>query len=417
MADNGNLTGRGRLQVTVFMQGIGDPAENATVRITHIGEEKVIEEIITDSSGQTPILNLAAPPVEFSLLPDQPYQPFSEYDVYVSMDGYDTVLVNGVQIFPNTIAYQDVQLVFNENESDEKVIISIQDPVLWGNFPPKIPEDAVKKLPESKGFVVLPKPVVPSIIVVHDGVPTNAAAKNYYVPFKDYIKNVASCEIYATWPEATIRANVLAIISLTLNRVYTEWYRSQGYSFTITNSTAFDQAFSYGRNIFEEISVVVDDVFTTFITKPGIRQPLFTQYCDGQNSTCPTWMSQWGSKDLGEQGYNSIDILKTYYGPEIFLMQAEKVEGVPSSFPGRVLQVGSTGQDVRTVQHQLNTISKNYPAIPKVKEDGVYGESTEAAVQKFQEVFQLPTSGMVDFATWYRLSFIYVAVTKIAEGL
>jgi len=284
-----------------------------------------------------------------------------------------------------------------------------------GDFPPKIPEDEVKPLPESGGFVVLPEPVIPEFVIVHQGVPSDNSAQNVWVPFKDYIKNVASCEIYSTWPDASIRANVLAILSFTLNRVYTEWYRGKGYDFTITNSTAFDQAFTYGRNIFQEIATVVDEIFTTFITRPGIRQPLLTQYCDGSRVQCPNMMSQWGSKNRADEGYDAIGILRYYYGQDIFLMQAEKVSGVPMSYPGTALQTGSTGPSVRMIQEQLNAISNNYPAINKIRVDGVFGEQTRTAVETFQKIFNLPQTGIVDFGTWYQISNIYVAVTKIAE--
>jgi hypothetical protein len=235
------------------------------------------------------------------------------------------------------------------------------------------------------------------------------------VPFKDYIKNVACCEIYATWPEQTIIANVLAIISFTLNRVYTEWYRGRGYDFTITNSTAFDHAFSYGRNIFERISQLVDDVFSTYITRPNIRQPLFSQYCDGQKVSCPNWMTQWGSKTLGEQGHDAISILRNFYGQDVYLKQATRGEGVPASFSGANLQTGSSGEAVRTIQTQLNAISNNYPLIKKQRVDGVFGPETLAAVETFQKIFSLPASGIVNFATWYKISAIFVAVERLAE--
>ena len=236
------------------------------------------------------------------------------------------------------------------------------------------------------------------------------------MPFKDYIKNVASCEIYPTWPVETLEANILAIISFTLNRVYTEWYRGKGYDFTITNSTAYDQAFVYGRNVFSEISEIVDYLFTTYITKPNIRQPLFTQYCNGKNVTCPGWLSQWGSKYLGDEGLDAVEILRRYYGSEIYLTSAEQVAGVPVSYPGYVLRDGVTGNYVRTIQEQLNAISDNYPAIPKLRVDGIYGPLTAGAVAKFQEIFDLPESSEVDFATWYQISNIYVAVERLAEG-
>ncbi len=282
-----------------------------------------------------------------------------------------------------------------------------------GDYPPKIPEMEIKPVPIPSNQVVLPQPVVPSIIVVHGGRPEDNTAPNYQVAFKDYIKNVASSEIYATWPRETLKANILAILSFTLNRVYTEWYRGKGYDFTITNSTAFDQAFTFGRNIFQEISDVVDEIFTTYISRPNIIQPLFTQYCDGKDINRDGWLSQWGSKDLGEWGYNALQILKNYYGYDIILKQAEKVEGVPMSFQG-VLKIGSTGEAVRTIQHQLNVISNNYPLIPKLIEDGVYGQRTAEAVKIFQQIFKLPANGEVNFPTWYSISDIFVAVSKLA---
>lgn len=404
----------GRLQIGTLSADISRPASNAIVRIMPRGrEDQILDELITDSSGQTPVIDLEAPPLEFSM--DGTDKPYSEYDIQVILDGYEPQIIEGVQILPNTIAYQDVRLRPVAGFYSQTRIISIREHTLWGVFPPKISEDEVKALPPSTGYVVLPDPVVPEFIVVHDGPPSNASAPNYWIPFADYIKNVACCEIYSNWPQATITANVLAILSFTLNRVYTEWYRGKGYPFTITSSTAYDHAFSYGRNIFSEISSVVDNIFTSFITRPGIRQPLFTQYCDGKNVTCPNWMTQWGSKALGDQGYSAIDILKSFYGQDIYLMQARKVDGIPVSYPGTVLQMGSVGEHVRVIQEQLNGVSKNYPAIPKIRVDGTFGEETRIAVETFQDIFRLSSDGIVGFNTWYRLSHIYVAVTRMAE--
>ena len=404
---------QGRLLVDAFLEQRGMPAENVTVNIAS-DESTMTEQLVTNSSGQTHEIALPAPPIAYSMAPNQG-RPYSPYNLTIELLGYKTVQVNGVQVFPGSLAVQEVVLEPAEEPGTRQTDITIREPVLWGDFPEKIPEDPVKPLPPPMNYIVLPDPVIPEFIVVHNGDPADASAVNHWVRFTDYIKNVASCEIYANWPESTIRANVLAILSFTLNRVYTEWYRSKGYNFTITNSTAYDQAFDYGRNIFQEISEVVDEVFTTFITKPNIKQPLFTQYCDGKNVQCPGWLSQWGSKDLGDQGKNSIDILKTYYGSDIYLMQAAQVEGVPSSFPGHNLQIGSQGSDVRIIQQQLNAIADHYPAIGKVAADSVYGDKTLAAVETFQKVFGLPSTGIVDFATWYKISQIYVAVTKMAE--
>ncbi len=399
----------GRLKINVYQSGRGNPLAFTGVQVISKAGD-VVAEAETDTSGQTDILNLSAPPQEYSLAEDMP-QPYSEYTVNVLHDKAVTASVAGVQIFPNTTAEQDI-IIAPQRAAPENIVIP--PPVLYGQYPPKIPEDDVKPLPRSKGFVVLPDPIVPEFVIVHAGNPDDKSAQNYWVPFKDYIKNVASCEIYSTWPDSAIRANVLAILSFTLNRIYTEWYRGKGYDFTITNSTAFDHAFSYGRNYFNEISAVVDELFTTFVTKEGIRQPMLTQYCDGKNVTCPGWMTQWGTKNLADKGYSAIDILKNAYGQEVFLMQAKKVDGVPKSFQG-TLQNGSRGPNVRTIQEQLNRISNNYPAIKKVKADGIYGPATLSAVEAFQRIFNLPASGIVDFGTWYRISDIYVAVSRIAE--
>ena len=415
--NNISLTEEGRLQIAVFEDSVGMPAPNATVRVSlhsengNAGDAEILDELVTDASGQTLEVVLPAPPVENSLAPDGP-TPFASYDLAVTLPEHPSFYVRGVQIFPNTLAYQNAFLQPGEGESQ---VINIDPPSLYANFPPKTPEEEIKPLPPNMGHVVLPDPVVPEYIIVHDGAPSNSSAPNYWIPFKDYIKNVACCEIYSTWPSATIRANVLAILSFTLNRVYTEWYRSKGYDFTITSSTAYDHAFSYGRNFFQEISIIVDEIFTTFITRPGIRQPLLAQYCDGQRTQCPNWMTQWGSKRLGDQGYDTVSILRHYYGGDIFLMQANKVSGVPSSFPGTNLQVGSTGHNVRIIQEQLNAISNNFPAINKIRVDGLFGEQTRTAVETFQSVFKIPMTGIVNFSTWYRISNIYVAVTRMAE--
>ncbi|MEA4972995.1 MAG: peptidoglycan-binding protein [Candidatus Metalachnospira sp.] len=399
--------GFGTLQVSTFLNSIGRPAEGAMVSISDSYTNTLIEEVNTNSAGNIPPIILSTPPLEYSMNYDMP-RPFNEYNVKVNFPDYTEANINNVQLFPSATAVQDVILkpVFE--------YIDIPYPTLWGDFPPKIPESEVKILPFPSNLVVLPQPVVPELIVVHSGVPDDTSAPNYTVGFKDYIKNVASSEIYATWPRETLKANIHAMLSFTLSRVFTEWYRGKGYDFTITNSTAYDQAFTFGRNIYTEISSVVDEIFTTYVTRPDIRQPLFTQYVDGRRVTREGWLSQWGSKDLGDQGYTSLQILKNYYGYDIILKEAEKVEGIPISFPGEVLKIGSRGESVRTIQEQLNAISNNYPLIPKVIEDGVYGESTANSVRVFQEIFKLPINGEVNFPTWYKISDVYVAVKKLA---
>ena len=398
--------GLGYLQVNTFFQGVGSPAQGATVRVFNSDTKSIVSESQTDAQGQVKNIALITPPIEYSLQYGLP-RPFNQYDVQVIYQDYQSAYISNVQLFPGQTAIQNVFLLPSYNAID------IPYPTLWGTYPPKIPESEVKKLPLPTGQIVLPEPVVPSLITVHEGRPEDSSASNYTVGFKDYIKNVASCEIYSTWPREAIKANVFAILSFTLSRVYTEWYRGKGYGFTITNSTAFDQAFSFGRNIFDEISEVVDEIFTTYISRPDLVQPLFTQYCDGKRVKRAGWLSQWGSKELADQGLNALQILKTYYGSDIVLKQAKKVEGIPLSFTN-VLKNGSTGDAVKTIQQQLNTISNNYPLIKKVVVDGVYGASTAEAVRTFQQIFDLPETGEVNFPTWYSISNIFVAISKLA---
>ena len=245
--------------------------------------------------------------------------------------------------------------------------------------------------------------------------PTDSTALDYYVRYKDYIKNVASSEIYSTWPRQTLEANILAIMSFTLNRVYTEWYRNQNYNFTITSSTAFDHKWVNGRNIFESISQVVDEIFDNYLSRPNVKQPILTQYCDGKKSSCPDWMTQWGSKALGDQGYSAIEILRTFYGNNMYINVAEAISGIPSSWPGYDLDIGASGNKVRQIQEQLNTIAEAYPAVPVVTADGIYGSETQNSVRIFQSIFGLDQTGIVDYPTWYKIQEIYVAVSRIAE--
>ncbi|MGL4522966.1 MAG: peptidoglycan-binding protein, partial [Bacilli bacterium] len=269
-------------------------------------------------------------------------------------------------------------------------------------------------VPKESGPFVLPRPVIPEYITVHLGKPTQSA-KDVTVRFTDYIKNVASSEIYPTWPSVAIRANIYAQISFALNRVYTEWYRNKGYPFQITNSTAFDQCYVDGRNIFDNISEIVDGIFNQYMTKTEKKIPFFAQYCNGTTVTCKG-LSQWGTVDLANNGLLPYQILEHYYGKEIQLVKGELVEGAPASYPGEVLKQGSEGEAVYLVQNQLNRIAKNYPAIPKISAvNGIFEKSTKDAVLAFQKIFNLTQSGFVDSATWYKISAIYVGVTKLAE--
>ena len=398
----------GEILINVYGKNVGDPIEGANVSILNSESQDIIDNFITNSSGRTDIANLNTPPEIYSLEPDAP-KPYGEYDVIVKKEDFQTITIKNVQVFSNTLSLQNVYL-----NSDSPLTFSIPGHNLYENYPSKIAEDSVKPTPDASGFVVLSKPVVPEYVIVHDGIPSDSSAPNYWIPYKDYIKNVCSSEIYPTWPYEAIVANVFVIISFTLNRVYTEWYKSKGYNFTITSSTAYDQSFVYQRNVFSQVSNVVDSIFAQYITKPGIEQPLFTQYCDGKQTYCPNWLSQWGSKQLADNGANYSDILKRYYGYDIYFEIASEVQGIPSSYPGNVLQQGSRGESVRTIQKQLSTIRKNFPLIPPLVADGIYGSNTTKAVEIFQSTFSMPQTGIVDYATWYEISRVYVSVAKLA---
>lgn len=403
----------GRLQINVTANIGLIPIQNASINISFTGEpDSTIENLTTNSSGQTDIIDLKTPPLQYSLTPNSP-MPYSEYTVSVTAPGYEPVIVSGVEVLPDVTAIQNIEMTPTEMTQEEEEIISIPDHTLYGDYPPKIPEDEIKPMDES-GEIVLSRVVIPEYILVHDGVPSDSTAGNYYVRYRDYIKNVVSSEIYATWPESAIYANTLAILSFTLNRVYTEWYRNKGYNFTITSSTAYDQKWIRGRNIYSNIDRLVDSIFSNFLSRPGVRQPIFTSYCDGKNVTC-NGLSQWGSKYLGDEGYSPIEIIRYYYGSDMYINSAVAVSGVPSSWPGYNLNIGASGDKVLQIQQQLNRIAQNYPAIPRIAADGIYGTRTADAVRTFQKVFNLPQSGIVDYPTWYKISEIYVGVSRIAE--
>ena len=404
----------GKLQVRIRQKNLGTPVSGASVRISFSGDpDGNIEEAGTDESGNSQMVTVKTPPLEYSMEPNEA-QPYSEVTVTVSAQGYREITVSGVEVLPNETSIQEIELEALDAPGNPIDNIVIPAHTLYGDYPAKIPEAEVKSVNDT-GEIVLSRVVIPEFVIVHDGVPTDPTAKNYYIRYRDYIKNVASSEIYATWPDATIRANVLAIMSFTLNRIYTEWYRGKGYNFNITSSTAYDHKFIYGRNIYTNISKIVNEMFENYLSRPNVTQPILTQYCDGQKVSCPTWMTQWGAKNLGDQGYSPIEILRHFYGSNMYINVAEGISGIPASWPGYDLTVGSRGNKVYQMQQQLARIAKSYPAIPVIVPDGIYGNKTREAVEKFQSVFGLPVTGIVDYNTWYEISNIYVAVTRIAE--
>ena len=407
-----NMVDRGRLQIQVRTEVQNRPIAGARVSISYTGAPgEPLEEVQTDANGQTEILDLPTPPLEYSLEPSE-YQPYSEFNLNIQAPGYEPVEISGSELLSGETSVQDVMMKPASEGEFEDVVIPAH--TLFGDYPEKIPEDEIKPMDQS-GEIVLSRVVIPEYVVVHDGAPSDSTARNYYVRYRDYIKNVACSEIYATWPIESIKANVLAIMSFTLNRVYTEWYRNKGYDFTITSSTAFDHKWIHGRNIFDSISMVVDELFENYLSRPNVRQPILTQYCDGNRVQCPDWMSQWGSCSLGEQNYTAIEILRYYYGDNMYINSAEEISGIPSSWPGYNLDIGSSGQKVLQLQMQLNTISDVYTSIPSVTADGIYGERTAEAIRRFQSVFGLPQTGVVDYPTWYKVQEIFVGITRIAE--
>lgn len=407
------MSGIGRLRCQCFSGSTIQPVGKARVTVTD-PQTKKEQVLYTNTVGTTEEIELETPDMSASQSPGN--VPYYLYDVKVEREGFNPLQINGAQVYPNRVAIQKCNLEFLDNTRATTVnVIDILANTLVGNFPPKIPEDPIKPLPKPSGTVVLPEPVVPQFVVVHSGTPNDTSAPNYTLPYADYIKNVASSEIFSTWPNSTIRANIYCIISFTLNRIYTEWYRGKGKNFDITNSTAYDQAFVYGRTIYDNISAVVDQIFSTFVQRPNEKQPLLTQYCNGTTVTCPDWLSQWGSKYLGDQGNSPYEILTHYFGDNLNLVTAPKVQGIPQSFPGYILKLGYNNIYVRRLQEYLNSISNNYPLIQKVAVDGNFGPATANAVKTYQQIFNLPQTGEVDYATWYSISNTYVAVNKLAE--
>ena len=409
---NGN--NNGTLKIRIISEQTAYPVTGAVVSVASTGTpDEVIEERQTDSDGIIDGITLETPPLEYSMEPSD-NQPYSEYNLKINAPGFEPRIISGVQMFTDEKGIQSVKLRVSDTDQSSYNPTVIGAHTLWEEYPPKIAEDEIKTVAET-GEIVLSRVVIPETIVVHDGAPSDPTAIDYYVPYKDYIKNVASNEIYSTWPDASLRANILAIMSFTLNRVYTEWYRNKGYDFTITSSTAYDHKWIYGRNIFDSISLVVDEIFADYLSRPNVKQPILTQYCDGNRVSCPNWMSQWGSKNLADQGYSTIQILRNYYGDNMYINTAEEISGIPSSWPGYDLTIGSSGNKVLQMQEQLNVIAEVYSSIPTVYENGYFDEETQDAVEAFQRLFGLPVSGIVDYPTWYKIQSIYVAVTRIAE--
>ena len=372
---------------------------------------KSVYVLTTDENGETEQIPLETVDKSFSQNPYYAGTPYISYNVLAQMSGFNSLYVKSIPIYEGENALLPITLVpMQESQrSPLQAEISIGKPAVTEQGS-RTQEGTVTE-PESR---ILRQVVIPNPITVHLGTPTSSAS-NVQVSFPDYVKNVASSEIYPTWPEAALRANIYAIITFALNRIYTEWYRNRGYSFDITNSTAYDQAFVYGRPIYSSISRIVDAIFNEYVRRQGQIAPYFTSFCNGTTATCQG-LSQWGTVTLANQGYTPLQILRSYYPNDIEIVQTNIITNVISSYPGTPLRTGSTGLDVQTIQTYLTRIRRNYPAIPAISDPaGTFGSSTNAAVTKFQSIFNLTPDGIVGKSTWYKISSLYAAVAKLAE--
>ncbi len=396
--------------LTVQARTAHDAVPLANVYIQIVDHAKnIIYEMTTDGNGETQVVPLETIDKSFSLNQYYTGIPYFSYSVFAQKAGFNTISVVDIPILDGETAILPIALVpMQERQtSPEQTNIYVGKPAV-----------AMQGARNQEGPMAAPyvlrQVVIPNPITVHMGAPS-AYASNVQVSFSDYVKNVASSEIYPTWPDAALRANIYAIITFALNRIYTEWYRNQGYNFDITNSTAYDQYFVYGRPIYDSISKIVDEIFNEYVRRSGQNAPYFTSFCNGTTATCQG-MSQWGTVSLANRNFTPLQILRSYYPNDIEIVQTNTITGIVSSYPGTALRVGSTGLDVQTIQTYLNRIRRNYPAIPAITDNaGVFGDSTRAAVTTFQKIFNLTADGIVGKATWYKISRIYTAVARLAE--
>lgn len=368
-----------------------------------------IYELTTDENGETQKVPLETLDRSFSQNPYFSGISYKSYRVLAQASGFNSLYVSDIPVFDGETAVLPLALVPMQSKQRSPIPeeISIGGPAVAMSGPRNQEGSAA-------GSRILRQVVIPNPITVHLGSPSSSA-QNVQVSFPDYVKNVASSEVYPTWPAAALTANIYAIITFALNRIYTEWYRNKGYSFDITNSTAYDQYFVYGRPVYDSISRIVDDIFNEYVRRQGQNAPYFTSFCNGTTVTCGG-LSQWGTVTLANQGLTPLKILRSYYPPDVEIAETNIITGELSSYPGTPLKTGSTGLDVQTIQTYLNRIRRNYPAIPVITDAaGVFGDSTRAAVTKFQNVFGLTADGIVGKATWYKISSLYAAVARLAE--
>ncbi len=399
----------GSLLVQSYAPRQSAPVAGAKITVTGEGYDPLV--FYTDSEGQGTLQQLPAPDRALSLDVNNTQQPYSVWNLTAEVEGYQPILIQGVQVFAGETALVELEFVPMQRlggpepqaEAFEIPPHQLYQPGARASVAP-----AVACEPR-----VLTVPIIPKNITVHLGTPSSNA-RNVTVSFRHYIANVASSEVYPTWPEQAIRANIHAQISIAMNRIYTEWYPSKGYTFNITNSTSYDQYYVHGRNIFTVMERIVDDIFNTYVRRTGTVEPYYTAYCDGKAVSCQG-MKQWGTVDRANEGMNALQILRYYYGNNIEIVRTNNIQDIPQSYPGTPLRRGDTGPNVRIIQRQLTRIAKDYPAFGKPGTDGVFGAATESAVRAFQKQFNLTQDGVVGRSTWYKISYIYVSVKNLAE--
>ena len=398
----------GILRIQAFAARQSAPVEGVVVTVSGNG---FTHTCTTDAEGNAADITLTTPACALSLdETNTTTRPYALCDLTAARPGYRTVRIQGVQVFPGQVTLARPEMIpdTEENRDTPSEPIVIPTHALFAGSGGSGPSPTANCEPR-----VLSRVVIPKNITVHLGRPA-ASARNVTVSFRDYIANVASSEVYPTWPEQALRANIHCQISLALNRIYTEWYPSKGYSFNITNSTSYDQYYVHGRTVFQVMVKLTDDIFNTYIRKTGTVNPYYAEYCDGKSVTCPG-LKQWGTVTLANQGRSALSILKYYYGQNIEIVRTNNIQSIPQSYPGSPLQQGDRGSAVFTLQRQLNRIAKDYPFLGKLTVDGIFGARMTDTVKRFQKQFSLTADGVVGRQTWYKISYIYVSVKDLAE--
>ena len=398
----------GILRIQAFAARQSSPVEGVVITLSGDG---FTAHLTTDAEGNAGDYTISTPDCTYSLNEDNTtVLPYAVCSLTAAKSGYRTVRIQGIQIFAGQVTLAQPEMIPETEEGrdipNEPIVIPTHS--LFSGDGGSCPEPTENCVPR-----VLDRIIIPKNITVHLGRPA-ASAQNVTVSFRKYIANVASSEVYPTWPEQALRANIHCQISLALNRIYTEWYPSKGYSFNITNSTSYDQYYVHGRTVFEVMTKLTDDIFNTYIRKTGTVNPYYSEYCDGKSVTCPG-LKQWGTVTLANQGRNALQILKYYYGNDIEIVRTNNIQSIPQSYPGSPLRQGSTGTAVFTLQRQLNRITKDYPFLGLLTVDGIFGSKMTTTVKAFQKQFNLTADGVVGRSTWYKISYIYVSVKDLAE--